>query len=87
LPWSDPIRTGDPTDPGIDGGLSRGRPVEAIVFSMDVTELDPILKEVQDAGGTIVQPKGPIPGIGWFAALRGPDDNVFGLMQEDPAAK
>jgi len=54
---------------------------------MDVTELDLILKRDQSAGGTIVQPKGPIPGIGRFAAVRGPDGNVFGLMQEDPTAK
>ncbi len=87
--WSGPfdywlIMTGAPSQAGIDGGLSRGNPVQETVFSMDVAELDPLLEKAQSAGGTIAQPKGTIPGVGWFAAVRGPDGNLFGLMEEDP---
>ncbi len=90
--WSGPfeywlIKTGDPAQPGIDGGLSRGEPVQQTVFSMDVPELDPLLEKAVKAEGTIVQPKDPIPGVGWFAAVRGPDGNLFGLMEEDPAVR
>ncbi len=64
------ITTGPGDEPGIDGGLLRGEPLNAYVN-----------------GGKITQPKGPIPGIGWFAVFQGPDGNLFGILQSDPNAK
>lgn len=39
------------------------------------------------AGAAVAQPRGPIPGVGWYAVVRSPDGNLFGLMQDDPNAK
>jgi predicted enzyme related to lactoylglutathione lyase len=90
--WNGPmeywlITTGDPSQPGIDGGLSRGKPVDRIVLSVSPVKLDSVLKAAVAAGGAVAQPKGPIPGVGWFAAIRGPDGNLFGVMEDDPTAK
>lgn len=81
------IMTGDPAAAGIDGGLGRGKPVDQVVLTLSPVKLDAVLAAAQAAGGTVAQPRGPIPGVGWFAAVRSPDGNLFGLMEEDPAAK
>jgi len=90
--WNGPleywlIMTGDPAEPGIDGGLGRGKPVEQVVLTITPVKLDPTLAAATTAGGTVAQPKGAIPGVGWYAAVRSPDGNLFGLMEDDPAAK
>jgi len=39
------------------------------------------------AGAQIALPKMAIPGIGWQAYIRDPDENIVGLHQQDPNAK
>ncbi len=90
--WNGPmeywlITTGDPSQPGIDGGLSRGKPVDQVVLTVTSVQMDAVLKAAVDTGGAVVQPKGAIPGVGWYAEVRTPDGNRFGLMESDPAAR
>ncbi|HEY3840604.1 MAG TPA: hypothetical protein VGL72_28725 [Bryobacteraceae bacterium] len=33
-----------------------------------------------------VIPKMPVPGVGWLAYCQDPDENMFGMMQNDPSA-
>jgi hypothetical protein len=96
--WEGPIdywlvETGK-DEPGINGGLmKREQPltgndgVIVYVCTMDVDSVDTYTKKVTDNGGHVVQPKGPIPGVGWFAMCRDTEGNIFGLMQEDTAAQ
>ena len=81
------ISTGLKDKPGINGGLAKGEPLSKVVNTIDVDSLDEMIKKIESNGGKITKPKGPIPGIGWYAAFEGPDGNAFGLMQEDPNAK
>jgi predicted enzyme related to lactoylglutathione lyase len=76
------IMTGE--GPGIDGGMGLKGPQSANANTIDVENVDETLEKVVAHGGTIIAPKGAIPGIGWFALFKDSDDNVFGLMQEDP---
>ncbi len=80
-------------EPGIDGGMiKRQKPltgkdgVVAYVCTMGVDSVDQYTKKVTTQGGTVVQPKGPIPGVGWFAMCKDTEGNMFGLMQDDPSA-
>lgn len=65
------IQAGEPGEPGIDGGigeianapLSGGRPLTQL--TIPVPDLDEFVSKVWEAGGEIVEPKMPIPGIGW----------------------
>jgi predicted enzyme related to lactoylglutathione lyase len=41
---------------------------------------------VQAAGGLLVVPKMAINGVGWLAYFRDTEENIFGLMQNDPSA-
>lgn len=87
------IQAGSEDEPGIDGGIgaiadtptSGGSPLTQV--TIPVPDLDACIARVEEKGGTIVEPKTPIPGIGWFAACTEPGGLLFGIMQADPDAK
>lgn len=82
------VSTGDAAEPGINGGiLKRMHPGGSTVNTIGVTRLEDSIRAVEGAGGKIVAPKMPIPGIGWLAYAVDPEGNQFGLMQPDPSAK
>lgn len=81
------IATGDPKEPGIDGGLLRRRdPAQPCVNTINVPNLDATLAAVEKSGGKCVVPKMPVPGVGWLAYCKDIDGNMFGVMQPDPSA-
>jgi len=72
-----------PTEPGaINGGLFQ-RPKDAPnpVVYVGVSSVDQSLKKVQAAGGKIVTPKTPIPGMGAYARVADTEGNVVGLFE------
>jgi predicted enzyme related to lactoylglutathione lyase len=87
------IETGPPTEPGIDGGLlPRRQPVDgqsvtAYICTIEVESLNHTMTTAQGLGATVVQPKMPIPGIGWLAYLKDTEGNTFGIMQADASAR
>jgi len=90
--WAGPmeywlIATGDASEPGIDGGLGRGKPVGELVLSITSVKLDEAVRAVEAAGGAILRARMAIPGVGWYASFRGPDGNIFGLMEDDRNAR
>jgi predicted enzyme related to lactoylglutathione lyase len=90
--WDGPMEywlttTGDDSKPGINGGIAIGEPnLTEGQLTIDVDSLDDALAKVEAAGGTITQPKGAIPGIGWLAMVKDTEGNVFGLMEDDERA-
>ena len=81
------ISTGDPKEPGIDGGLLRRRdPAQPCVNTINVPNLDGTLAAVEKNDGKCVVPKMPVPGVGWLAYCKDTDGNMFGVMQPDPSA-
>jgi uncharacterized protein len=81
------VTTGAEGERGIDGGLlRRSEPSQGVVNTVDVPDVDDVVARVERAGGRVVVPKMPIPGVGWLAYAQDPDGNTFGLMQGDPAA-
>lgn len=81
------ITTGTDPEPGIDGGMARRQPGRSGPNTIAVPSLDDFLKKVVAAGGNVVQPKGPIPGIGWYASFDDPEGNHFGMLEPDESAK
>ena len=51
-----------------------------------VDDLDAYVAKVTAAGGAIVTPRTPVPGVGWFVNFRDPEGNVVGIFQDDSAA-
>lgn len=86
------IQAGPEGEPGIDGGiggvadapLSGGRPMTLI--TMPVANLDEVLARVVANGGSVVEPRTPFPGIGWYATCAEPGGLKFGLIEADAAA-
>ncbi|HSD30329.1 MAG TPA: hypothetical protein VLB49_00320, partial [Gemmatimonadales bacterium] len=58
----------------------------ATVVTIPVVNLDEYLARVEAAGGRVVEPKLPIPGIGWYATCAEPGGLRFGMIQADPDA-
>ena len=91
--WAGPweywrIKTGDPREPGIDGGLAkRGQPGEAFTPFVEVASVDDFVAKVTAAGGSVIQPKTAIPGVGYMAACKDTEGNSFGLIQADTPAE
>ena len=89
------IKTGEKGTPGIDGGLMPRRgpapadmqPVNAFVCTVDVANLDAMVKRVTELQGSIALPRMPIPTVGWLAYGKDTEGNLFGMMQMDANAK
>jgi len=82
------IMTGDEKEPGIDGGLGfeeEGFP--KVVNTIDVDNIDDIIKKIESNGGEIVRPKHAVPGVGWLAYFKDSESVMSGIMQNDPNAK
>jgi predicted enzyme related to lactoylglutathione lyase len=72
-----------PTEPGsINGGLFK-RPKEAPhpTIYVAVDSIDAALEKAKSAGGKVVTPNTPIPGMGAFARISDTEGNVIGLFQ------
>ena len=72
-----------PKEPGsINGGLFQ-RPKEAPnpVLYVAVDSIDEAIRKVQGAGGKVVTPNTPIPGMGAYARVTDTEGNVIGLFQ------
>jgi predicted enzyme related to lactoylglutathione lyase len=86
------ITTGPADQPGIDGGMVRrqgvidGQAVIAFVCTVAVDSVDDTMAKALENGGTIALPKMAIPGVGWLAYVKDTEGNIFGMMQNDPAA-
>jgi predicted enzyme related to lactoylglutathione lyase len=82
------ITTGDESEPGINGGLSKkGENAALKCPTIDVKDLDKTITMIVENGGKIIAPKMPVPKVGWLAYFEDPDGNLFGAMQDDPNAE
>jgi len=81
------ISTGDPSTPGIDGGMMRrSNEYPSIVNTIQVPSVDAFVDKVVSAGGEVVAPKMPIPEVGYLAYCKDTEGNVFGIMESDSSA-
>ena len=81
------VNTGPDDQAGINGAIMpRPDPSSRITNYVDVPSVDEYTAKIQSAGGTIVNAKMPIPGIGYAAACLDTEGNLFGLFQDDPSA-
>ena len=87
------IQAGAEDEPGIDGGIGaiadtptvEGKPLTQV--TIPVPSVDECIARIEEAGGRVIEPKMPIPGIGWFAACAEPGELLFGVMEADPEAR
>jgi len=72
-----------PTEPGaINGGLTRrSADTPAPLITIQVDAIDDALQRIEAAGGSSVQPRTAIPGMGAFAYFKDSEGNVVGLWE------
>src|SRR5215467_12487313 len=80
---------------GPRGGLLQ-RPVpapplqsgtNAFVCSMEVKEIDAVIKKILDLGGKVALPKFAVPGTCWQAYFVDTEGNTFGIFEVDEKAR
>jgi uncharacterized protein len=82
------IKTGEPNELGIDGGLSRrDRIGQWTTPFINVSSVDEYTAKIEAAGGKIIQPKTPILGIGYMLVFKDTESNPIGLFEENKDAK
>ena len=74
---------GTPNKPGaINGGMpKRGSPVEHIVVTISVQDIDTALQTIEKLGGRTVQKRMPVGDMGFTAYFKDTEGNVVGLWQ------
>lgn len=78
---------------GINGGLlqrhgpgpAEGQPVNSFVCTVEIEALEAALDAIAAAGGKLVVPTMPIPGVGRLAYVKDTEGNILGVLE--PAAK
>ena|SRR5450631_3254547 len=88
------VKTGEPSEPGIDGGLlqrrgappSEGQPINAFPCTVGVKSVEETLARALALGGLVAVPRLALPGVGWLAYAKDTEGNIFGLHQVDAAA-
>ncbi len=79
--WS--LKTGDPSEPGIDGAVMKRMNRMATIFNgIEVDNIETYLSKIKENGGEAVTPVVPLPGIGLFAYFKDTEGNVFGLIEK-----
>jgi uncharacterized protein len=91
--WAGPMEywiivTGNDGEAGINGGMMR-KPggIASTTNTIGVDSVDNSIAAVTKAGGKLVMPKTPIPGVGYFAYCEDTEGNMLGVMQADSSAK
>ena len=81
------VMTGDKSEPGIDGGITKRGDVKTVTNTIGVPSVDDFIGKIEAAGGVVIAPKMAVPGVGWFAYCADTEGNLFGIMESDRTAK
>ena len=70
--------------PGVSGCLAHGEghvpsPAGVVIYLNCDGRIDEVLGRVEEAGGTIIEPKTHIPSVGWVAQVLDSEGNRVGL--------
>ncbi len=91
--WNGPfdywqIMTGDPKEPGIDGGIARREdPNSHVVNFIDVPSVEECARRIAANGGKVIQSKQGIPGVGYILVFRDTEENTFGILETNREVK
>ena len=85
----------DSKQQGINGGIlprmggkpADGQSVNAYVCTMQVADIDAIIKKIEKAGGTLALAKFAFPGMAWQAYYKDTEGNIFGIHEPNKDAR
>jgi uncharacterized protein len=80
--------TGDESERGINGAVMKEMgPQQPVINTISVDNIEKAIESITAAGGKIIKKAKAIPAVGWLAFFSDPDDNIFGILQEDREAE
>ncbi len=76
-------KDGRPSSPGaINGGVGkREGPLQGVVVTLSVDDIDASLGKIKQHGGSVIAPKSPVGDIGFTAYFKDTEGNTVGLWQ------
>ena len=69
------------------GMMKREQPQQQISSYIDIPSVDEYEAKIKELGGTVLMPKAPVPGMGYFAVCMDTEGNVFGIWEENKDAQ
>lgn len=57
---------------------------EQLRLYAQVDSIDDTLAKIAEAGGSVVEPKAEVPGMGWYAVFKDPEGNELALWESAP---
>ena len=71
----------------INGGIYKRQDAQDHpVNHVQVESVDEYVTKAKSLGASVLVDKTPVPQMGWFAMLKDPDNNTFGVWQNDQSA-
>lgn len=81
------VTTGpDSETPGINGAFYKRGDNTETVLTIGVDSIEESIAKAESLGATVLIPKSPVPGVGYFANLKDTEGNQFGIFFNDPSA-
>jgi predicted enzyme related to lactoylglutathione lyase len=81
------VTTGPEEGPGINGAIMPRVHGGSTYNTIDVPSVDEFAERIIEAGGEVVMPRTPVPGVGYMAYCSDTEGNVFGIMEVDETAE
>jgi uncharacterized protein len=82
------ITTAETGENALGGGmLKRQDPQQQITIYIDVPSVDEYVHKIEKLGGKLCVPKMAVPGMGYFAVCLDPENNGFGIWEDNPKAQ
>lgn len=78
--------TGADGELGINGALYQRDEMTQTMLTMSVDSIEEATDQIVAAGGELVTPKSPIPGMGYFAQFKDTEGNIVGIFVNDESA-
>lgn len=79
--------TGPDGSKGLGGGMGKRNGDQRIMNYIGVESVDEMVKKIIEHGGKAINPKLPVPGMGYMAICEDTEGNIFGLWEENKEAK
>jgi uncharacterized protein len=81
------VTTGDKDQMGINGAIMPRGKEKGVINTIGVSSVDEFIEKIKANKGKILQPRMPIPGVGYFAYFQDTEGNKSGILEPDMSAK
>ncbi len=68
------------------GMMARMSPDQKPTFYVCVDSSEEAIRKAKETGATIIVPRTPVKGMGWYAVMMDPQKNPFGVWESDEKA-